>query len=80
MDGKPSLATEAGVEVQLEEIASLARQVIVFIDALSRSSIAALNAAGWHSGHAFALRADLARVAECADRARRGTAQASVRR
>jgi hypothetical protein len=75
MDGKPSLAPEAGVEIQLEEIASLTRQVIVFIDTLSRPSMAALDAAGWHSGNTFALRADLARVAECAERARSGTAR-----
>jgi hypothetical protein len=80
MDGKPSLAAEAGVEIQLEEIASLTRQVIVFIDALSRPLIAALDAVGWHSGKTFALRAELARIAECADRAKRGTARASARR
>jgi hypothetical protein len=80
MDGKLSLAAEASVEIQLEELASLTRQVIVFIDTLSRASIAALEAAGWHSGHTFSLRADLARAAECAARARSGTAQALSRR
>jgi hypothetical protein len=69
MDGKPSVTAEVGVEIQLEEIASLTRQVIVFMDALSRPSIAALDAVGWHSGKTFALRAELARIAECADRA-----------
>jgi hypothetical protein len=77
MDGKLSLVAEASVEIQLDELASLTRQVIVFIDALPRTSIAALEAAGWHSGHAFSLRADLARAAECAARARSGAAQAS---
>jgi hypothetical protein len=80
MDGKPSLAAEAGVEIQLEEIASLTRQVIVFIDALSRPSIAALDAVGWHSGKTFALRAELARIAECADRATPGAMRASAGR
>jgi hypothetical protein len=61
MDGKLSLAAEASVEIQLEELASVA--VIVFIDALAPASIAALEAAGWHSGHTFSLRADLARAA-----------------
>jgi len=73
MDGKPSVTAEVGVEIQLEEIASLTRQVIVLIDALSRPSIAALELVGWHSGKTFALRAELARVAECAETAKRGT-------
>jgi hypothetical protein len=80
MDGKSSLAAEAGTEIELEEIASLTRQVIVFIDALSRPSLAALDAAGWHSGKTFALRAELARIAECAEVAGRGTVPASSRR
>jgi hypothetical protein len=71
MDGKSSLAAEAGTEIELEEIATLTRQVIVFIDALSPPSLAALDAAGWHSGKTFALRAELARIAECAETAAR---------
>jgi len=78
MEGKPASATPASVAAQLNELADVARQVIVIIDELSQSTTAALDAAGWHSGHAFALRADLARMAECADRARRGMAQADI--
>jgi hypothetical protein len=80
MVGKPALATAASVAVKLNEFADVARQVIDFIDTLSPQSKAALELAGWHSGHAFALRADLARVAECADRAGRGAAPASAGR
>jgi hypothetical protein len=77
MDGKFSSGLEAGVEIiQLEEIADVARQLIVLIDRLPCQAVAALNAAGWHSGKTFALRAELSHAAECADRARRGTASA----
>jgi len=79
MDGKPSWTTEAG-ESQLDEFADLARRLIVHIDRLPRQAVAALNAAGWHCGHAFALRAELGRAVECADRARRGPARASAGR
>ncbi len=84
MHRKPSWAAEAGVAIQLEEIASLTRRVIVLIDALGRPAIAALDAAGWGSGKTFALRAELARAAECADKAKRqletgSTAPASAR-
>jgi hypothetical protein len=64
--------TDAG-ETQLDEFADLARQLIVCIDRLPSHTAAALDLAGWHSGHAFALRAELGRVVECADRARRAT-------
>ena len=76
MDGKPSSATEASVELQLNELAHLARQVIVFIDELSEPTTAAHHAVGWHCGKTFALRAELARAAECADKARLRTAAA----
>ncbi len=84
MDGKPSSATEASREIQLDEFAKLAREAVVFIDLLSQPTVTALDAAGWHSGKTFALRADLARAAECADRAKRrleahDTASASSR-
>jgi hypothetical protein len=48
MDGKPAWTTEAGVEIQLGELANSARQVIVFIDGFSQPTIAALDAAGWN--------------------------------
>jgi hypothetical protein len=78
MEGKPASATPASVAAQLNELADFARQVIVIIDEFSQLTTAALDAVGWHSGHAFALRADLARMAECADRARRGIAGTSA--
>jgi hypothetical protein len=74
MDEKPSSATEAieGIrEIQLEEFADMARQLIVCIDRLPRHAAGALELAGWHSGDAFALRAELGRAAECAEKARR---------
>jgi hypothetical protein len=70
MYGKPSCTAEAVVEVQLDEFIDLARQVISIIDSLSRPARAALDAAGWHSGHIFGLRAELGRAAECADAAK----------
>jgi hypothetical protein len=72
MDGKTSLAPETGVDIQLDHFANRARQVMVLIHALSRPAIAALDAAGWNSAQTFALRAELARAAECAERARLG--------
>jgi len=80
MEGKPSSATEAMREIQLDEFAELARQLISLIDRLPRRTAVALELAGWHSGKTFALRAELGRMAECADTARRGTARASSRR
>jgi hypothetical protein len=74
MEGNPSRMMKAG-EPHLDEFADLARQLIVVIDCLPHHTAVALDAAGWHSGHAFALRADLARVVECAEKARRRTAQ-----
>jgi hypothetical protein len=70
MEAKPSWMT-AG-ETQLDEFAALARELIVRIDRLPHHTAAALDLAGWHCGHAFALRAELGRVVECADRARLG--------
>jgi hypothetical protein len=69
MAGKPSTA-KASVEFQLEEITALTRRVVVLFDALGRHTIAALDAADWNSGKTFALRAELARAAECAEKAR----------
>jgi hypothetical protein len=80
MDGKSSFAVEAGAEIPLEEFANLARQLIVLIDRLPSRAALALDVAGWDSGHAFALRAELGRVAECAEKARRDTARAIARR
>ncbi len=82
MNGRPAWTTEAGVGAQLGELANSARQVIVLVDGFSQPTIAALDAAGWNSGKTFALRAELARAAECADRAELGmrrTAPASAR-
>jgi hypothetical protein len=82
MDGKPAWTTEAGVDAQLGELAIRARQVIVLIDGFSQPTLAALDAVGWNSGKNFALRAELARAVECADRAKlgmRGTVPASAR-
>jgi hypothetical protein len=70
VEGIPSW-TDAG-ETQLDEFAALARKLIVRIDRLPRHAVIALDLAGWHSGHAFALRAELGRVVECADKAKRG--------
>jgi hypothetical protein len=69
MEAKPSWMT-AG-ETQLDEFADLARRLIVLIDRLPCRAAVALDLAGWHSGHAFALRAELGRVVECTERARR---------
>jgi hypothetical protein len=74
VEGIPFLTVDAG-ETPLNEFADLARQLIVLIDRLPCRAAVALDRAGWHSGHAFALRAELGRVVECADRARRGTAR-----
>lgn len=71
MEGKPSWTREP-VERQLEELANSARQMIAFIDGFSQPTIAALDAAGWHSGKTFSLRAELARAVECAVRAKLG--------
>jgi hypothetical protein len=70
MDGKPSWPAEARVYRQLDHFASRARQIIASIDALSEPAIGALDAAGWNSGQTFALLAELAWAAECAERAR----------
>jgi hypothetical protein len=75
VEGNPSWTMEAS-DPQLDEFADLARQLIVLIDRLPRRAAVALELAGWHSGHAFALRAELGRVAECADRATRSRARA----
>jgi hypothetical protein len=64
---------EPSVEGELDEIASSARQMIAFIDGLSQPTIAALDAARWHSGKTFSLRAELARIIECAAKAKLGT-------
>ena len=68
VEGNPSWTMEAG-EPQLDEFSDLARRLIVLIDRLPRRAAVALELAGWHSGQTFALRAELARVTECADRA-----------
>ena len=78
-EGNPSWTMETG-EPQLDEITDLARQLIALIDRLPRRAATALDVAGWHSVKAFALRAELAHLVECADRARRGTARISAGR
>jgi hypothetical protein len=77
--GNPSRMMEAG-EPQLDEIADLARQLVVLIDRLPRRAAVALELAGWDSGKTFAMRAELAHLIECADRTRRGAARATERR
>jgi hypothetical protein len=69
-----SWAIAAG-ETRLDEFADLARRVIALIDGFSQPMISALDAVGWNSGKTFALRAELTRVVECAERARLGAAR-----
>jgi hypothetical protein len=64
-----SCSTTASVERELYELASTAHQMIARIDGLSRPTGAALDAAGWHSGKTFSLRAELTFAVECAVRA-----------
>jgi hypothetical protein len=64
---KPAWMLQARSELQLEEFAESARRVVQLIDAFLEPTIDALAAEGWNSGQTFALRAELARAAECAE-------------
>jgi hypothetical protein len=58
---------QARSELQLEEFAESARRLVRLVDAFLEPTIDALAAEGWNSGQTFALRAELARAAECAE-------------
>ena len=62
---------EEGADLQLEEITELAQRLAWLIDSFLRHTVDALHAEGWNSGQTFALRAELVRVANCAERAKR---------
>jgi hypothetical protein len=57
-------------DLQLEKVAASARRLVGLIDAFFWKTVDALDAEGWNSGQTFALRAELVRVANCAERAK----------
>jgi hypothetical protein len=64
-------AISAWTDRRLGEFADLALRLVRRIDAFDQQMIDALENEGWNSGQTFALRAELTRAVECADRARR---------
>jgi len=58
-------------DLQLEKVAPSARHLVGLIDAFFWKTVDALDAEGWNSGQTFALRAELMRVAHCAEKAKR---------
>ena len=58
-------------DLQLEELSNSAQRLVWLIDAFFRQTVDALDAKGWNSGQTFALRAELVRAANCAERAKR---------
>jgi hypothetical protein len=57
--------------LQLEKVAASARRLVRLIDAFFWKTVDALDAEGWNSGQTFALRAELMRVAHCAEKTKR---------
>jgi hypothetical protein len=68
MEEKPDWAIQVVSDHRLDHFAEAARHLVALIEEFDQGTIRALNAAGWHSGQTFALRAELARAAECAER------------
>jgi len=64
---------EESPDLQLEKVAASARHLVGLIDAFFWKTVDALDAEGWNSGQTFALRAELIRVANCAERAKQGS-------
>ena len=64
-------AISAWTDLRLGEFADLALRLVRRIDAFDQQMIDALEGGGWNSGQTFALRAELTRAVECADKARR---------
>jgi len=58
-------------DLQLDNLALSAWLTIGLIDTFTPTTAAALATHGWDAGNTFALRAELLRVARCAERARR---------
>jgi hypothetical protein len=58
-------------DLQLDKVAASARRLVGLIDAFFWKTVDALDAEGWNSGQTFALRAELVRMANCAERAKR---------
>jgi hypothetical protein len=58
-------------DLQFEEVVESAQRLVCLIDGFFRQTVDALDAEGWNSGQTFALRAELVRVANCAERAKR---------
>jgi hypothetical protein len=68
MEEKSDWTIQVISDQRLDEFAEAARHLVALIEEFDQSTIDALNAAGWHSGQTFALGAELARAAECAER------------
>jgi hypothetical protein len=66
----PPCTTQVRGDCQLQNLAKLSRCLIGLIDAFYKPTIDALDAEGCHAGHTSALRAELVRVAVCAERAK----------
>jgi len=72
MDVKPDWTVQASCTQRLEEFAEATRRVLDLLGDFDQRTIDALDAAGWDSCHTFALRAELARAAEVAEKVTRG--------
>jgi hypothetical protein len=79
VEGKPHWTVGVISDHRLDEFAEAARRLVALIEEFDERTIDALNAAGWHSGQTFALRAELVRAVEVAEKVMRGRLAAPPR-
>jgi hypothetical protein len=78
VERKPDSTMLACCDLQLEEFAEAAQRLVRLIDGFFQQTVDALDAEGWNSSHAFALRAELVHAAERAEKAKRRSGTAIV--
>ena len=71
MEGQPDWTIQVTRDHRLDEFAAAARRLVELIEEFDQRTIDALDVAGWDSGQTFALRAELARAAKCAEKVMR---------